>query len=402
MKKKININAIKMGSMISLSIDGKLSKKNCKTPEEANTLFKAILKAKENPSDENIKAFQCLLSDKVRIAMLAGLENDPLTGEVFLAGFNTPIPQALVDVIEDYTKNKYPLDAIINFWKLLMINPDKRIREKLFDFIKIHDFALTDNGYMIVYKAVDYKDKAQGDKTFEIFVSNQVLHVKKDWKCSPKKYAVYKNLDNNEYGIAKVEVVSNWDEKAKNIEVMGNLGELFDAIFVTDEPVVSPVKTKSVFYTDIYTHSMTIVLGQPVQMERRICDGDPSLDCSVGLHVGSTEYVNRFGRNANAILVCYVSPANVISVPSSETSKIRVSEYFPIGVATYENEKIDIIEQAYFEDNYINYEIDALAEMIAKVKAEELPLATAKKAKAETRPLSELMKILSTRLIDIE
>jgi hypothetical protein len=402
MKKKVNINVVKMGSMINLSVDGKLQKKNCKTPEEANTLFKAILKAKENPTDENIKGFLSLMSDKVRVAMLAGLENDPLTGEVFLSGFNTPIPQALVDVIEDYAKNKYPLDAIINFWKLLMINPDKRIREKLFDFIKIHDFSITDAGYMLVYKAVDYKDDAQRDKTFEVFVSNQVLHVKKDWKCSPKKYDVYKNLANGEYGIAKVEVVSNWDEKAKNIEVMGNLGELFNAIFESEILADEPLQAKSVVYTDIHSHSMTIVLGKPVYMERKECDGDPSLDCSIGLHCGSTDYVNRFANGCDAVLVCYVSPANVISIPSSETSKIRVSEYYPVGVATYEDGKIDIIEQKYFEDDYTAYELDDLNAMIEKVKAEELPLANAKKAEPESRSINELRKILETRLVEIE
>jgi hypothetical protein len=335
--------------------------------------------------------------------MLAGLENDPLTGEVFLAGFNTPVPEVLVDIIKEYHENKYPMDALINFWKLLMINPDKRIRETLFNFIKLHDFSLTDAGYMVVYKAVYFKDKqGQGDKTFETFISNQVLHVKKDWKCSPKKYDVYKNLANGEYGIAKVEVVSNWDEKAKNIEVLGNLGELFTAIFVNDEPVTEPSKTKSLVYTDMHSRKMTIVLGQPVEMIRSECDSDPAVDCSYGLHCGATAYVESFGSGADAILVCYVNPAHVVAVPNKDGKKMRVSEYFPYAVATYTGGKIDIVQTAYFESDYQEYEATALEAMIAKVKAEELPLATAKKAKAETRSMSELQKILETRLIDIE
>ena len=403
MKKKININVVKMGSMINLSINGQLQKKNCKTPDEANTLFKAILKAKENPTDENMKAFRCLLSDKVRIAMLAGLENDPLTGEVFLCGFNTPIPSTLVDVIKEYYESKYPMDAIINFWKLLMINPDKRVRETLFNFIKLHDFSLTDAGYMVVYKAVYFKDKEkQGDKTFETFISNQVLHVKKDWKCSPRKYDVYKNLANGEYGIAKVEVVSNWDEKAKNIEVMGNLGELFNAIFVTEESVDEPAQTKSLVYTDMHSRTMTIVLGQPVHMPRKECDSDPAIDCSCGLHCGATAYVESFGSGADAILVCLVNPAHVVAVPNKDGKKMRVSEYFPYAVATYTNGIIDIVQQPYFEMDYQEYEVSALEAMIAKVQKEELPLKTAKKAKAESRPMSELKKILQSRLVDIE
>jgi hypothetical protein len=398
--KKVNINVVKMGSIVNLSINGKLQKKTCKTPEEANTFFKAILKAKENPTDENLKTIRCLLSEKLRIAMLAGLEIDTDTNEIFLAGFNTPIPQTLVDVIEDYTKNKYPITAIINFWKLLMINPDKRVRETLFNFIKIHDFSITDAGYMIVYKAVDYKDRVKRDRTFEEYVSNQVLHVKKNWKCSPYKYGVYKIIATGEYGISKVSTFENWDEKEKGIELLGNLGDLFDALFGENK---NEIQSHNVpVYTDKYTHTMTIMLGKPVFMERRDCNGDPAEDCSIGLHCGCTSYTNTYGHDCDAILVCYVNPMNVISVPKSECSKMRVSEYFPMAVATYKDKKIDVIEQKYFEDDYREYELTELNELIAKVQAEELPIEAAINSEPETRSLEEMMKILSTRLIDIE
>ena len=396
--KKINIQAVKFGTVVNLSIDGKLQKKSCKTSEEANTLFKAIQVAREKPTEANLKTIRCLLSEKLRVAMLAGLEVDPETNEVFLCGFNTPVPMTLVEVMREYHENKYPLDAILNFWKLLMINPDKRIRERLFDFIKIHDFSITDAGYMVVYKAVDNKDRIKRERTFEEYVSNQVLHVKKDWKCSPKKYVVYKSNDSGEYGIAKVETVENWNEDDKGIEVMGNLDELYKAIFET----VNEDKSNVPVYTDKYSHTMTIVLGEPVYMVRKECDGDPEQDCSVGLHTGCTDYVNRYADGCDAVLVCYVNPAHVISVPKSECSKMRVSEYFPVAVATYKDKKIDVIEQKYFEDDYINYEINAIEDMLTKVRAEELPLDNAKKAEPETRSMSELLKIISTRLIDIE
>jgi hypothetical protein len=395
--KKININAVKFGTVVSLSIDGKLQKKSCKTSEEANTLFKAILKAKEKPTDENVKGIYALLSEKIRVARKAGLEADPANGEVYLAGFNTPLPQLLIDVIEEYTDNGYPIDAIINFWKLLMINPDKRVRNTLFNFIKIHDFSITDAGYMVVYKAVDYKDRVKRERTFEEYVSNQVLHVKKDWKCSPKKYDVYKSNDSGEYGIAKVETVENWDEDDKGIEVMGNLGELYKAIFdgVTSDESTVPV------YTDKHTHTMTILLGKPVQQARKECNGDPAEDCSNGLHVGCTGYVNSFGNNCDVVLVCLVNPAHVISVPKSECTKMRVCEYFPVAVATYKDQKIDVIEQKYFEDDYREYELEDLNNQIEKMLAEELPVETAINAEPETRSLDELKKIIETRIIDI-
>jgi hypothetical protein len=389
-----NINAIKTGNVVNISIEGKLHKKNCGSPKEADELFRAVLKAKENPNEDNFKAVRLLLNERTRIAMEAGLEADPETGLVYLAGFNTPVPATLVEVVKEYHENNYPLEAIINFWKLLMINPDVRVRESLFDFITTHDFVLTDNGYMVVYKAVDYKKKADND--LPAFVSNQYLHVKKDWKCSPNKYVVYREEDTTNYFITKIETAESWDEKEKGVEILGKLGDMFMSIFNDDK------NEPETIYTDKHTKTMSIVLGQPVVMPRHACDSDPARDCSYGLHVGATTYVERFASSGNAVLVCYVNPANVVAVPDYDHSKMRVSEYFPFAVATYTNGKIDIIEQAYFESDYQEYEEAELEELIAKVKANQLPIETAMKAEAESRPMSELLKMIETRLVDIE
>jgi hypothetical protein len=387
-----NIQAIKTGTVINVSINGKLHKKNCNNIAVANELFKIILNAKENPTEANIKAIRMQLNERTRIAMMAGLECDVETGEVFLAGFNTNIPDTLVEVIKEYHENDYPLTAIINFWKLLMINPDKRVRDDLFNFIKKHDFVLTDTGYMLVYKAVDYKEKKNND--LAEFVTNQYLHVKKDWRCTPNKYIVYRNLDNNTLGITKDKTAYNWEMNDKNIERIGKLG-------ILNADLDKLAEESETIYTDRYSHSMTIKLGVPVKQKRKICDADPKLDCSQGLHVGATSYVNHYASNCAAVLVCLVNPANVIAVPNEDHSKMRVCEYFPIALATYTDGKIDIVEQKYFENDYKVYEEAELEEMIAKVKNEEIPIKTAIKAEEEERPMSELMKILETRLIDL-
>jgi hypothetical protein len=343
------------------------------------------------------------LNEKLRIAYLTGLENDIETGEVFLAGFNTPVPEALLDVIKEYHENKYPMDAVINFWKLLMINPDKRVRTNLFEFIKKHDFVLTDKGYMVVYKAVYHKE-TEGmklERKYVEFLSNKYLHVKKTWKEKPDNYVVYKTLEDGEFAITKAKTVEGWDLKAKNIEVLGRLGALYTAII--DAPKTGRENTP--LYTDMYSQKMTIELGVPVTKERNLCDADPTKDCSNGLHCGATKYVewyaNQYNQKPKAILACFVNPANVVAVPDYDKSKFRTSEYFPFAVATYENGKIDIIEQAYYEEDYCDYEAAELEKQIAKVKAEELPIQTAMKAEKETRPMVELMKMLEGRMVDL-
>ena len=399
-----NIQGTKIGNVIHLSINGKLHNKNCGSPKEADELFRLVLKAKENPTDENIKAIRLYLNERTRIALMAGLEADPETGEVFLAGFNTSIPDALVEVIKDYHENNYPLDAIINFWKLLMINPDKRVRTSLFDFITTHDFVLTDKGYMVVYKAV-YRTKVDKkvDNTFAEFVSNQYLHVKKTWKCNPNKYVVYKDAK-GELKITKLETVEGWTmnntETANSVEVLGKLGDLYNAVIGLNKDF--PVEESVATFTDMHTQKMAIQLGVPVKQARKNCDANPAVDCSNGLHCGGTRYVEKFANDRSVILGCFVNPANVVAVPDYDHSKMRVDEYYPFAVATFENEKIDIIEQKYFEDDYCQYELSELEAQIAKVQADELPIEHAINAEEEERSMSELLKILESRLVVLD
>jgi|JFJP01.1.fsa_nt_gi hypothetical protein len=385
-----NIQTIKIGNTVNISIDGKLHQKNCGSPEEARELYGIVLRAKSDPSDANLKAIRMYLNEKIRVAFLTGLESDVETGEVFIAGFNTPIPTTLVEVLKEYHENQYPVDAVINFWKLLMLNPDKRVRTSAFDFIHTHDFVLTDTGYMVVYKAVAYKEQVDNDLLE--FVTNQYLHVKKDWKCSANKYVVYRDEDGN-LALTKAVTADGWDDD-KDVEILGKLGDLNASLDKLAE-------TSSTVYTDKHSHTMEIRLGVPVVMPRKDCDSDPAIDCSYGLHVGATNYVKRFGSNGDAVLVCLVNPAHIVAVPDYDHSKMRVAEYFPIAKATYTNGEIDIIEQAYFESDYRTYEDKDLEKMLAKIKKQEKPIEKAINAEEEERPMSELLKIIESRMIDI-
>ena len=395
----MNINVIKIGNIVKLSINGKLHQKNCGSSQEADELFRLCLKAKSNPTEENIQNIRLFLNEKVRIALVAGLEHDPDSGDIFLEGFNTPVPETLVDVIKEYHENQYPMDPILNFWKLLMLNPDNEVRKELFDFIKIHDFVLTDKGYMIVYKAVYEKPNKVNPnlKKFAEFVNDKFLFVKNDWGCSPRKYVVYKKSDG--YDITKKVTADKWDEKKKNIEILGNLSDLFDSLFNVEEG-------EKILEFETITSlgpKMTIRLGEVVKQERKSCDANKRLECSNGLHVGSTKYVENFGSGPNKkVLVCLVNPANVIAVPRYDHSKMRVCEYFPFALAKYENGKIRIIEEKYFEHDYCEYEMVELEMLLEKVRANEVPIENAMNSEPEKRPMSELLKIVETRLIDIE
>ena len=394
---KNTINAVKIGNTVNVSVNGKLHKKNCGSPELADKMYGVVLNAKNDPTEENIKNVMAFLNEKTRIAMECGLETDPESGAVFLAGFNTPVPMDIVELVQEYHEKNYPVDAIVNFWKLLMLNPDERVREDLFEFIRLHDFVITDNGYMVVYKAVNYK--AHDNDDLAEFVTNQYLHVKKHWKCSAKKYEVYKQIasttgEEGAYHITKKETFEGWDLEEKGVEHIGNLDNLFKSV----DKLIEDSET---MYTDMHTGKMEIQLGQPVVMPRTECDADPRNECSYGLHVGATSYVESYGRRGNAILVCYVNPANVVAVPNYDRSKMRVTEYFPFALATYENGKIDVIDEPFFESDYIDIEASELEDMVKKVLNEQTPIENAPNALEETRDLDELQKIIEARIVDV-
>jgi hypothetical protein len=322
------------------------------------------------------------------------LESDIDNGEIYLAGFNTPIPDTLVDIIKEYHENNYPMEAIINFWKLLMINPDVRVRKSLFDFIIKHDMVLTDTGYFIAYKAVYRKNTETQNLSKELvkYVKEMYNHVKIDWKTSAKKYMVYKNLEDNVLHLTKMTTANDWDEKSRNIQFIGNL----DTLYADVQNL--PVNVEHA-YTDKYSKKMHIQLGVPVIQQRRKCNADPSTDCSQGLHIGSTSYLNWYANSGDAILICYINPANVIAVPSSESAKIRVCEYFPYAEAKYVDGIINIIQTKYYESDYKTYEEKELQKMINKVKANELPIEKAINGELETRSMDEMMAIIQNRIV---
>ncbi len=391
--KNNRIHAIKIGNTINCSLDGVLYSKTF-APDQSRTVYGEILKYKGYATteidDAHIDALIGFFDIKTRIAQNNGLVLDPETRQLYLPNHNTPIPDTLVRIFDEYHDNGYPTESIVNFWKLNSTNPDERVRERLFDFITHHDFAITDNGYMVTYKAVALNTK-QKDTGFETFIAESMDKVKR-WKKSASLYYVY--LDANDVN-DKFWVISKSATLSGGHLFLGNLYEINETI----QKNVSTAPTT--MYTDMYTKTMKITLGQPVYMDRKDCDADPSIDCSYGLHVGATNYVKSFANKDSKILLCLVNPANVVAVPDYDVTKIRVSEYFPLCEVDfcYETKKINFVNQSYFENDYINYEKDVVADMLDSLSSGVRPISDAKNSLPENRSLDELNEIVKDRLM---
>lgn len=66
-------------------------------------------------------------------------------------------------------------------------------------------------------------------------------------------------------------------------------------------------------------------IGDVVTMPRSDVTDNPAESCSYGLHVGTRGYAESF--SGDTVLLVYVNPKDVVSVPNDDATKMRVCEY---------------------------------------------------------------------------
>ena len=274
---------------------------------------------------------------------------------------------------------------------------------------------LTKHGYFLTYKAVkdfdEPKAKEVTKKTPKAvpvvdeltkLVNEKFNQIKNVWKKAAKDFTVYQK--DEKYFVAETKTFKG------DASTIGVLSDLYLSLNPVTDPVpttelvvgkpVVEVPTKT--YTDKHTGTMRIKLGQPVKMERKKCNGDPAVECSMGLHCGSVIYVQTFANQTDTILSCLVNPAHVVAIPKYDNTKMRVSEYFPLGVVdNFKTKKVNE-QQAFFESDYIAYEKEDLENQIKLIKSNQLPIEASITSKKEERSMVELLKIIESRLIDIK
>ena len=134
-----------------------------------------------------------------------------------------------------------------NFWTLVSMNPDARVRNNLFWFIRKWDMRITDSGFIIAYRNADVKQESKYS-TQEVKEIINRYYDEKYVKGNDPSSIWYK--DNMSIDDVYHEIV--------------NLGK------------GSPI------YTDSHSHTTTIILGQPVRMPREETDMCQENSCSKG------------------------------------------------------------------------------------------------------------------------
>jgi hypothetical protein len=341
----LTISGTKNGNKLSAYINGELFSKVFKTNERAIEALKLLHSVRQNPTPEGIEELMNTLSGGARVEIVKGIEHNEDENKYFLTGSIIEVPEGVVNMIKEYQEAELPTESLENFLKLLVSNPDKRVRDQLFNHIEKHNIVITENGYLVLYKSVGYRNS--NTKVAE-FVSLERTRVRIQ-KLNPTDFLVYQNESNGEL----MKTTKDEDVDTTVWSFVGNLQELFESI----DSIVDNMN-ETMEFTDLHTRKMKIRLGEVVKMERKMCDGDPSNDCSYGLHVGAKAYVDRFGsKTERAILICLVNPMNVVAVPNYDHSKMRVSEYFPIALNEVDDEgNITAVEGQFYESDYKDYE----------------------------------------------
>lgn len=76
-------------------------------------------------------------------------------------------------------------------------------------------------------------------------------------------------------------------------------------------------------------HSGTIrnMIGDKPEVPRNTVDDRHEVDCSHGLHVGTLEYISSFKSSGDKVVIVKVDPADVVTVPSYDVTKLRCCRY---------------------------------------------------------------------------
>jgi hypothetical protein len=225
---------------------------------------------------------------------------------MYLKGTSDPIPEFLAKKLLAYIEKGLDVEPLVNFWKNVLLNPDKAVRRQLFGFLEHNGHPITDKGYFLAYKAVKVARK------YDPETGEEIVNIRYD------------------------------ENTGERIEEVLNQGMTF-------KPYHSGA------------HGMTVKVGEPITMPREECDSDPDRTCSAGLHVGSMEYVHNFGYSEGVILEVLVSPRNVVAVPTDyNNTKMRTCEYYPIAITNGENENI-YLESDYQAIDHENLEKDLVS-----------------------------------------
>lgn len=346
------VNVLRHDNVVHTIIDDQMYQKEFSNNADAAGFYERAKSVSINPTDVNVQSLINDLDAGRRLSMESLLVRK--NGQFFLKGYEThALPNELLSRMKSQLDDGKSVSPLINFWKLLLLNPDSHVRKDLFKFMDHYDFPITDNGYFIGYRACKQTNKTYSAVTN--FVPKEYLMLKAEG-ANPADYTAVKDPNGGELKAVLTDVIT--DDNGNFIapeNVLGNLQEMFENQNNGLEEAPE--------FTDFFSGTTQVRLGGTVSMPRDQCDNDPRNACSRGLHIGTPQYVENYGGRNAAYIACLVNPMNVVAVPGDYSyMKMRVCEYYAYGMLDLSQGQQ--IRTPYFEIDYKTWEERELEKML--------------------------------------
>jgi hypothetical protein len=308
--------------------NGDMIGKNNLTDQELTNLKLAII----NGSEEQVRqilAPELSIEAKATLEvkkMLKQVDSLPCDSPFILRDFNifmkdfpeVPVPKTVVQMYYSF-ETEQDRESVLKFWKLLVLNPNTRVRNELPKFLFNNGFHLTQDGLIVTFR----RAWNRSDKNLNLY----------EWvinEYSRRKLQKKKVKDLPVYELKGVFSIS--DTKPEGSTFRGDLDVLYAE---AQEQVNSDDATK--YYADHATQTRFYIndtpqygnvyyqVGKTTSVDRDHCDANSRNSCSKGLHSGVPNYVVNNRGFGDTIFMCLVNPYDVVSSPEDGWCKIRTS-----------------------------------------------------------------------------
>jgi hypothetical protein len=275
------------------------------------------------------------------------------TGNFVLKGCeNVPMPELLVKRLEEFIEKGQDIKPLINFWSLALLNPNHVARTKLFDYLERNGLTITPNGYFVTYRMVKRTDE---------------LGVFTDARTSKMKYHVGE--------VARIPR-EECDEDGANDCSRG---------LHTGTPKFIGIIAEKKYNLDEAKGGV----GDGYGIKRVTTKAETSDSYGTGYDRPKKESSQVFNSSfGNQAIITLINPQHVVSIPDSDTRKMRSCEFYFCKLTTPE-EVIDMVEKDYllFDYDYQAVELKEIQEML-----KDRDVKNYIKAKEGT-PMSKLFKL---------
>lgn len=210
-------------------------------------------------------------------------------------------------------KNYDALESYKNFWTLLSLNPDERVRQNLFWYLENWGMRISKTGLFVGYRNVDIDKEGNSDYYSQElcdFVVTNYEAVRSQHRSTGDQWVV---LENDTYVLMNsTSLLFAERENHEEFKVKYNLREIYNELKAVNFKAEN-VGDDTVF-TDHHSHTTRIKIGEMVTLPREECDCDSDVECSRGLHLGGTTWLQQcyFG---DVGLACLCNPADVVAIP---------------------------------------------------------------------------------------